>query len=73
MQPSEQPDQGTGRREAGQEAREMEHQAHRPGTVNGCRDCVSIAYEPSWYAALAAFLSDDLTVIEEENGVSAST
>jgi hypothetical protein len=51
----------------------MEHQLHRPGTVSGCRDCVTIAYEPSWYAALAAFLSDDLTVVEEETGVSAST
>jgi hypothetical protein len=33
----------------------MSHDTHLAGTVNACPDCRSIAYEPSWYAAMMAF------------------
>ena len=32
-----------------------EHREHAAGTVSGCRHCVTVAYEPSWYASLLAF------------------
>ena len=31
-----------------------EHRKHKAGTVNGCKDCSAVAYEPSWYASLLA-------------------
>ena len=48
----------------------MGHEMHRPGTVNTCKDCASIAYEPGWYAALAAFVDDDFAVIENQAVIS---
>ena len=31
------------------------HTTHQPGTVAGCPECHSMAYEPGWYALLASF------------------
>jgi hypothetical protein len=42
------------------------HATHRPGTDNGCPDCRELAYEPSWYAALVAFVSEDVTIVHRE-------
>jgi hypothetical protein len=44
----------------------MEHIDHRPGTEKNCANCQEIAYEPSWYAALAAFVEDGMTVLSTE-------
>ena len=35
-----------------------EHLEHKAGTVNGCKECTAVAYEPSWYASLLAFGQD---------------
>jgi hypothetical protein len=43
----------------------MDHGVHRPGTVDGCRECLSMAYEPSWYASLAAFQPTDRILVED--------
>jgi hypothetical protein len=43
----------------------MDHRVHRPGTVDGCKDCLGIAYEPSWYASLAAFQTTDRIDVED--------
>ncbi len=32
-----------------------EHKEHSAGTVSGCRQCMKLAYEPSWYATLLSF------------------
>jgi hypothetical protein len=48
----------------------MGHETHRPGTVTACLDCTTIAYEPGWYAALAAFVDDDFAVIENGSVIS---
>lgn len=32
-----------------------EHTEHSVGTVSGCRQCMKIASEPSWYASLLTF------------------
>ena len=32
-----------------------DHREHSAGTVSGCRQCMKIAYEPSWYATLLSF------------------
>jgi len=42
------------------------HDDHRAGTANECRDCRELAYEPGWYAALAAFVSEDLSIVHRE-------
>jgi len=34
------------------------HTTHQPGTVAGCPECHSMAYEPGWYASLVAFEVD---------------
>ena len=34
------------------------HGNHQAGTVSGCAQCVTIAYEPSWYAAMLAFAEE---------------
>lgn len=44
----------------------MEHTTHRPGTDSDCPSCRDLAYEPSWYAALAAFVTEDLTIVHRE-------
>jgi hypothetical protein len=38
-----------------------EHKDHKAGTVNGCKHCTAVAYEPSWYASLQAFGQDQRT------------
>ena len=42
------------------------HETHRPGTDSACRECRDLAYEPGWYAALAAFVSDGLPLVHRE-------
>jgi hypothetical protein len=32
-----------------------DHRDHRAGSLSECRQCATIAYEPSWYAALVGF------------------
>ena len=49
----------------GGKAAQMDHRVHRPGTVDGCKDCLGIAYEPSWYASLAAFQTTDRIDVED--------
>lgn len=41
----------------------MDHDAHRPGTVPGCKQCLDMAYEPGWYATLL--------VVDAESGATA--
>ena len=49
----------------GGKAAHMDHRAHRPGTVDGCKECLGVAYEPSWYASLAAFHHTDRVRLED--------
>jgi hypothetical protein len=42
------------------------HTAHRPGTDGDCVRCQQFAYEPGWYAALVAFVEDDLVVLARD-------
>jgi hypothetical protein len=42
------------------------HADHRPGTDSECGNCRELAYEPGWYAALAAFVKDDLMLVHRE-------
>ena len=42
------------------------HADHRPGTDSECGNCRDLAYEPGWYAALAAFVKDDLMLVHRE-------
>jgi hypothetical protein len=48
------------------------HATHRPGTDNQCPDCRALAYEPSWYAALVAFVNDQSPAIVHREPVPAS-
>jgi hypothetical protein len=34
------------------------HGEHQAGTVSDCLKCRTIAYEPSWYAAMLAFVEE---------------
>jgi hypothetical protein len=43
------------------------HATHRPGTDAECLDCRELAYEPSWYAALVAFVNDDVAIVHRES------
>ena len=42
------------------------HADHRPGTDSECGNCREFAYEPGWYAALAAFVKEDLMLVHRE-------
>ena len=42
------------------------HATHRPGTDADCSDCMDLVYEPSWYAALVAFATDDVTIVHRD-------
>ena len=44
----------------------MEHTEHRPGTEKSCAHCQELAYEPSWYAALVAFVEDGMAVLSSD-------
>jgi hypothetical protein len=32
-----------------------DHRDHKAGTVDGCVECLLVAYEPGWYASILAF------------------
>ena len=42
------------------------HRGHRPGTDNTCPACRELAYEPSWYAALVAFVTEEISIVHRE-------
>jgi len=44
----------------------MDHANHRPGTEASCARCEEVAYEPSWYAALVAFVEDGVSMLSGE-------
>ena len=44
----------------------MNHTEHRPGTERSCSNCQELAYEPSWYASLVAFVEDGVSVLQTE-------
>jgi hypothetical protein len=50
-----------------EEQGDMDHHTnHRPGTDSDCAHCQQLAYEPGWYAALVAFVEDDLVVLARD-------
>jgi hypothetical protein len=51
----------------------MDHQKHRAGTVQACDQCVEIAYEPAWYAALLSFMERSLGRSRVDDRVPAKT
>ena len=48
----------------------MEHTTHRPGTDRCCTECQHLVYEPGWYAALVAFVTDDMAIVQREPALS---